>query len=907
MVQGGLTRALGVCLCTAALLLAAATSASASVYLGALISGETYGQAGHAPKNLAAWELFERHAGKRVAILNQGQPWGQWDKVEADATAARGAIPLVTMGLPEGVTLESVANGGQDATIKKWAQEAKAFGRPFLFAPWWEMNGGWYTWGKSPFFIAAWRRFHDLVVGQGATNVTWTWLVNSIWSDPASSPAPYYPGDAYVDWTGLDSYNWGENPAQPDRWITPNQTINPTLKILREVAPKKPVIIVENAASEYGGNKADWIREMLTTYLPHHPEIKAYLWFNWNFLKRGVRHDWPIESSTPAQQQFRQAVQSSFFVPGPISLPLLKKVPLPPTGTTEATQPTDIFVPAEVPTAPDVAVAADGTATVVWSARTNGRFTVYMRHIGPDGTGPATPLSEPSQDALAPQVAVAPDGTATVVWIRSDGSSFVVQARRVGPDGTLAAATETLSETGRDAADPQVDVGGDGTATVVWKRFDGSRYLVEERRLTAAGALLPAAASNVLSEPGQDAVEPAVAAAPDGGAAVVWSRYDGTHSIVQARRIDPSGSPAATTAGLSAAGQSAVQPQVAVAPGGAATVVWTRFDGSHWVIQKQRLAVAGAPEGVVANLSNPTGNAAEPQLAVGGDGKVTVVWDRYDGSSFVVQARRIDAAGAVAANTLNLSATGRDAGEPQVDVSPNGTATVLWSRFDGSNFIVQRRDVAANETLSAVSGLSAPGRRGSAPAVAWGSGGDLMTSWRRFAGSGDAVEAAPLPAPFPPLPPLTPPPPSEEEPEEGPGGEPEQEPAPEKPSGPPAPPGGLAAGNAIAGSSLPAPPPAATGAATMRFVKVIVNRRRGTARLQLEVSGPGRLVMKGAAPRDRVVDSGGTVMLRIVPKRAQRQLLTRNGHLSLKVTVGYEPLAGEPLSRSLTVRLKQLR
>jgi Glycosyl hydrolase family 26 len=893
-------------LCAAALLLctvaglSAARSASASVYFGALISGETYGQLGNAPKNLAAWELFERHAGKRVAILNQGQIWGQWDKAEVEATAARGTIPLVTMGLPEGVTLESIAKGGQDGTIKKWAQEAKAFGRPFLFAPWWEMNGGWYAWGKSPYFITAWRRFHDLVVGQGATNVTWTWLVNSIWSDPASSPAPYYPGDGYVDWTGLDSYNWGENPAQPDRWITPDQTLSPTLKILREVAPTKPVIIVENAASEYGGNKADWIREMLTTYLPHHPEIKAYLWFNWNFLKRGIRHDWPIESSTPAQQQFRQAVQSSFFVPGPISLPTLKKVPPPPTGTGEATQPTDIFIPAEVPSAPDVAVAADGTATAVWSARTDGRFTVYMRRIGPDETGPAMPLSDPGQDALAPQVAVAPDGTATVVWIRSDGSNFVVQARRVDPAGTPEASTENLSESGRDAAAPRVDVGSDGTATVVWKRFDGAHYLVEERRLTAGGALLPADSSNVLSEPGQDAVEPALAAAPDGGAMVVWSRYDGTHSIVQSRRIDPAGAPAAAATDLSAAGQSAVQPQVAVGPGGAATVVWTRFDGAHWVIQRQRLAAAGAPEGTVANLSNSTGNAAEPQLAVGPDGKVTVVWDRYDGTSFVVQARRIDALGAPAAATLNLSAAGRDAGEPQVDVAPNGTATVLWSRFDGSNFIVQRRDIAAAETLSAVSALSAPGRRGSGPAVAWGTGGDLMMTWRRFAGSGDAIEAAPLPAPFPPLPPVPPPPPVEEEEEE-------EKPSEPQPSEPPASAGGSAVGTAALGSGPSGPGPVATAPATMRLVKVIVNRRRGTARLQVEVSGPGRLALKGGVPRDRPVDAGGTVLLRIVPTAAQRRLLNRNGHLSLKVSVRFEPLGGEALSRSLTVRLKKIR
>jgi hypothetical protein len=906
MVQGGLTRGVCVCLCAALLLLGAVASLStaagarASVYFGATISGETYGGVGNAPDNLSAWEIFERHAGKRTAILNEGQLWGQFDKDEVDATVAHGAIPLVTMNLAEGVTLESIAKGGQDATIKKWAQEAKAFGHPFLFAPWWEMNGGWYPWGKSPYFIAAWRRFHDIVVAQGATNVTWTWLVNSIWSDPESSPAPYYPGDAYVDWTGLDSYNWGENPAQPDRWINPDQTITPTLKIISETAPTKPVIIVENASTEYGGNKTDWIREMLTTYLPHHPEIKAYLWFNWNFLKRGVRHDWQIESSTPAQQQFRQSIQSSFFVPGPISLPTLKKVPPPKAGAADPTQPSDIFIPAEVPTAPDVAVAPDGTATVVWSARTDGHFTVYMRRIGPDGTGPATPISDSSQDALAPQVAVAPDGTGTVTWIRSDGTDFLVQARRVDPEGNLDVATENLSQSGHDAATPRLDVGSDGTATVVWKRFVEGHYLVEERRLTPAGDPLPAAAANVLSEAGQDAVEPAVSAGPGGVATVAWSRFDGAHSIVQTRRIGATGAPEAATGNLSAEGQSAVEPQVAMAPSGAATVVWDRFDGSHWVIQGQRISAAGAPEATPTTLSNNTRNAAEPQLAVGPEGKVTVVWDRYDGTSFVVQARRIDAAGALAAATLNLSASGRDAAEPQVDVSPTGTATVLWSRFDGSNWIVQRRDVAANETLATTVSLSAAGRRGTGPAVAWGSGGELMMAWRRFAGSGDAVEAAPLPAPFPPLPPV-PPPPAEEEEEEGEGGI--EEPTP-TPAGGPATSG--TGTSAIAGSA-PSPQGPAAASPSLRFTKVIVNRRRGTARLLIEVSGPGRVALKGPVPRARVVDAAGAVTLRIVPRRSQRRALVQGGSVPVKVTVSFQPLGGDALSRNLTVRLKLAR
>jgi len=261
----GLAGAAVACLCALALMLASAAPAGASMYFGAAINAETYGQTGSAPLNADAWNRFERSAGAKVAILNQNQAWVTFDKPEFDATHARGAIPLVTMGLGTGITLADVVAGKQDAAIKKWAQEAKAWGHPFLFAPWWEMNGAWYTWGRSPDFIPAWRHFHDLVVGQGATNVTWTWVVNSIWYDPASDPTPYYPGDAYVDWTGLDSYNWGLNPAQPDKWINPEQTVTPTLKLIRAVAPSKPLAIVETAASEHGGNKTEWIREMLTT------------------------------------------------------------------------------------------------------------------------------------------------------------------------------------------------------------------------------------------------------------------------------------------------------------------------------------------------------------------------------------------------------------------------------------------------------------------------------------------------------------------------------------------------------------------------------------------------------------------------------------------------------------------
>jgi Glycosyl hydrolase family 26 len=854
------------CLAITCLLLAQAATAQGSIYFGATINGETYGQTGAAPTNQAAWDLFERHAGKKVAILAQGQGWAAFDKAKMDATSARGAIPLVTMGL-EGATLEEVVNGKQDAAIRGWAQAAKAWGHPFLFAPWWEMNGAWYPWGRSPQYVPAWRHFHDLVVQEGATNVTWTWLVNSIWSDPESDPTPYYPGDAYVDWTGLDSYNWGRNLAQPDRWIDPDQTLSPTLKIIEEVAPAKPVAIVEDASSELGGNKTDWIREMLTTYLPHHPEIGAYLWFNWNFPKGENRADWPIESSATAQQEFRKEIQSSVFVGGPVSLPSLTKVAPPVAPAADPPGPADLSTSAEMATGPEVAIAADGTATVVWSGRGGGGdFTVFARRISPDGVpGAIQQLSPSGQDALDPRVAVAPDGTAAVAWTRFDGSNFLVQARRILPGGSVEEGTKNLSTTGQNSFSPQVAVGADGTATIVWKKFDGFHYLVQERRIAADGTR--EASFHTLSASKQDAIEPEVAAAADGTATVVWSRFDGSDSIVQERQIGADGTPAEATRDLSAAEESAIEPRVAIAPDGTATVVWVRSDGANQIVQARRIAPGDTPEPGVENLSAAGRSAAEPELAVGADGVATVVWDRWDGGSFVVQLRRLSAQGVPGA-TLNLSASGRDAAEPRLALGPAGVASVVWSRFNGANFIVQRRDVAADGTLAATQDLSAAGRSASDPSLAWGSDGTFAATWRRFDGAGDVVQAKLVPKPPPP-----PPAPEAGQPGTGSGGEP-----------------GTRA-TAVDNS--------------FQLGKARLNRRRGTATLPVTVPGAGGVSLAGAVPQQRELAAAGTALLRIVPKPAGRRVLARRGVLRLRLTVTFAPSGGVPNSRALIVRLRK--
>jgi mannan endo-1,4-beta-mannosidase len=112
---------------------------------------------------------------------------------------------------PKGVTLASIAAGGSDAYLRSYADAVVAFGHPVILSFGHEMNGTWYPWGyghASPaMFVAAWRHVVGVFRAAGAANVTWLWAVNSIEGEGASSSlSQWWPGAAWVSWTGVDGY-----------------------------------------------------------------------------------------------------------------------------------------------------------------------------------------------------------------------------------------------------------------------------------------------------------------------------------------------------------------------------------------------------------------------------------------------------------------------------------------------------------------------------------------------------------------------------------------------------------------------------------------------------------------------------------------------------------------------------
>ncbi len=100
---------------------------------------------------------------------------------------------------------------------------------------------------KAAAFIAAWRHIHDIFVTEGATNVIWSWDPSHQYRYQATMASLWYPGNAYVDWVGIDGYL---GPGQTFAQVFATQ-----LSDIRRVT-SKPVYLAETGVA--GGPDQAW-------------------------------------------------------------------------------------------------------------------------------------------------------------------------------------------------------------------------------------------------------------------------------------------------------------------------------------------------------------------------------------------------------------------------------------------------------------------------------------------------------------------------------------------------------------------------------------------------------------------------------------------------------------------------
>jgi hypothetical protein len=257
----------------------------------------------------AVTSLLGRAPGIFLTYVGWDRPFYSSDEQQI---ADRGASHVVTWE-PNGYSLKTIAAGGADTFIRAWAKGAAAWGGRIYLRPMHEMNGDWYPWGRGVNgntpgdFVAAWRHLHDLFVAEGATNVKWVWSPNVRYGSEYPL-ADLYPGSAYVDWLGLDGYNWGldHHLGQP-KWQSFEQIFGATYREVTKLAPGKPLMVAETASTENGGDKAQWILQTFLNDVPQYPALRAVIWFN----QADGASNFKIDSSAASLAAFKQVLNSA--------------------------------------------------------------------------------------------------------------------------------------------------------------------------------------------------------------------------------------------------------------------------------------------------------------------------------------------------------------------------------------------------------------------------------------------------------------------------------------------------------------------------------------------------------------------------------------------------------------------
>ena len=193
--------------------------------------------------------------------------WEPWKPVKARLGVYRQSYPQ------PGYRNIDIANGSQDAYIRRVARGLASFEGTVYLRYAHEMNGFWYPWSwHAPSYRRAWRRIVRLFREVGADNVRFVWSTNpNLYESERAwmrNLVLYWPGDRYVDVLGTTMINFGG-----DKLYSVSDFV-PRLRALHRRF-RKPVLIAE-ANTQYGG-RVPWLRDM-RLMLRHNPWIKGVVW-----------------------------------------------------------------------------------------------------------------------------------------------------------------------------------------------------------------------------------------------------------------------------------------------------------------------------------------------------------------------------------------------------------------------------------------------------------------------------------------------------------------------------------------------------------------------------------------------------------------------------------------------------
>lgn len=280
------------------------------------------------------------------------------------------------------------------------------------------------------------------------------------------------------------------------------------------------------------------------------------------------------------------------------------------------------------------------------------------------------------------------------------------------PAGAVAAPTwlapEQLTDAGQIAYAPAIAAAPDGTVLAVWARTDGANIRIEVRIRPPGGEFGPA---ERLSAPGSDALGPAVAFDARGEAIVAWERA----GRVEATRRPPGGEFGPTKV-VSDESESSSQPAVVFASEGDAVIAWTGQSGTppSWSYRMWARAWGAGGLGAAQQLaaastsdSHETAGFRSIQLAADGQGDAFAIWLYFVQTAPTMieplgsYSSSIGAAARPAGSSFALPATTLDSGEESGLLGARVESPSIVADRDGNALAVWSRREGGQQLIEA--------------------------------------------------------------------------------------------------------------------------------------------------------------------------------------------------------------
>ena len=202
------------------------------------------------------------------------------------AQDAKNAGAAIHLALEATKGLSSIKD---DQYLKDFALACAAAQMPIFIRLNSEMNGDWVSWHDNPQQYIETFRIVANAMKKDAPNVAMVWAPNAV---PIHNIATYYPGDAYVDWVGVNLYSvsvFNGDAKQPSTQVNPLDLLD---AVYKTYADKKPIQVAEYAATHYSAaEKKDQTAFALAKMrLLYHgvkykyPRVKSINWYSANNL-----------------------------------------------------------------------------------------------------------------------------------------------------------------------------------------------------------------------------------------------------------------------------------------------------------------------------------------------------------------------------------------------------------------------------------------------------------------------------------------------------------------------------------------------------------------------------------------------------------------------------------------------